>query len=127
MSEYISLGELNPKLIEGEFGELETSEVIVTFERIEHILTHHIEDAELFEAFAADIISDPDLILKDFKNDLTAFYIKRIKGSNMNVIIRLSMKTDGENLKNSVMTFYRLREKNLEKLKIHCKTLYNRE
>lgn len=127
MCDYVMLGELDPSLIEKEFGRLETSEVIVTFERIEHILAHHIEDAELFESYASGIISDPDLILKDSKNDLTAFYIKSTEDTNMNLIIRLSIENSGENRKHSVLTFYRLRDKNLEKLKSHCKPLYKRE
>lgn len=127
MTEYITLGDLDPSLLEKEFGELETSEVIVTFERIEHILSHHILDIDLFERFAANIIADPDLILKDAKNAATVFYIKQLHESHMNLIIRVSLKSDFSKRKNSVMTFYRLRQKNLDKLKNHCKTLYKRE
>ncbi len=34
----------------------------------------------------------------------------------MNVVVRVALDTDEEGLKNSVMTFYRIRERNLKKL-----------
>lgn len=42
--------------------------------------------------------------------------IKRLTDTNLNVIVRVALERDNGKLKNSVMTFYRIREKNLEKL-----------
>ena len=55
-------------------------------------------------------------MLKDEKNTATVFMIKRLPETNLNVIIRVALDTDKDGLKNSVMTFYRLRNKNLEKM-----------
>ena len=38
------------------------------------------------------------------------------KDSNVNVVVRVALGTDCEGLKNSIMTFYRFRDKNLKKL-----------
>lgn len=42
--------------------------------------------------------------------------IKSLTDTNLNVIVRVALERDNGRLKNSVMTFYRIREKNLEKL-----------
>lgn len=116
-TEIIQLGNLNSQLLKDEFGELRTSETIVTNERINHIKQHHSQDYELFEKYGANTIKNPDSIIKDGKNKSTVFMIKRLENMNLNVVTRLVLSDDNENLKNSVMTFYRIREKNLKKLK----------
>ena len=121
-------GRLNPKFgIENEFGTLNTDNVVLTDERIEHIKDHHPEDYELFSEFSAQTVRDPDIILKDPKNENTVFMVCKIKDTNLNTIIRLSIagKDKPEN-KNSIMTFYRIREKNLIKLIAKSKTIYKK-
>lgn len=126
-TEIIQLGNLNSQLLKDEFGELRTSETIVTNERINHIKQHHSQDYELFEKYGANTIKNPDSIIKDGKNKGTVFMIKRLENTNLNVVTRLVLSDDNENLKNSVMTFYRIREKNLKKLENKNKILYKRE
>lgn len=79
MVEILSLGNINISVLEKEFGKLQTSEIIVTGERIAHIRERHFIDYDL------------------------------------NVISKLALDTDKSGLKNSVMTFYRIRERNLKK------------
>ena len=43
--------------------------------------------------------------------------IKKLENTNLNVVSKLSLTSDTKNLKNSVMTFYRIRAKNLSKLR----------
>ena len=119
------LCKINIQPLEAEFGTLKTDEVIITNERIEHIKNRHPDDYDLFEKHGTDILKNPDIILKDEKNKGTVFMIKNMPDSNLNVVLRLVLQSD-EKRKNSVMTFYRIREKNLKKLEKKNKVLYKK-
>lgn len=127
IDEYISLGTIQTSYLEKEFGKLQTNETIVTLERLEHIKERHIVDYPLFNDFAPQALSDPDLIIKDLNNTGTVFVVKRLSETNLNVVVRLSLSTDTPGYKNSVMTFYRIRDKNLKKLENKHKVLYKKE
>lgn len=121
------LGRLNTTTLEPEFGKLNTDEIIVTAERLEHIKERHPDDFELFRLYGKMAAEDPDLIIKDQKNPGTAFFIKKLQDTNLNVVVRLALSSDRSEYKNSVMTFYRIREKNLLKLEKKNKVLYKSE
>lgn len=53
--------------------------------------------------------------------------VRRLEESNLNVVVRLALETDKNEYKNSVMTFYRLRDRNLKKLLEKNRLLYSRE
>ena len=127
MAESIMLGNINTQPLEKEFGKLRTDEAIITGERIEHIKLRHEQDYPFFEKYCVKTLEDPDIILKDEKNMGTVFMIKYLSEININVVMRLALSEDSEYLKNSVITFYRLREKNLKKKKKRNKILYKRE
>ncbi|MCM1236955.1 MAG: PBECR2 nuclease fold domain-containing protein, partial [Ruminococcus flavefaciens] len=112
---------------EKEFGKLRTNEIIITGERITHIKEHHIIDYELFEKYVVQCVQDPDYIIKDIKNKNTVFMIKRLASTNLNVISKLALDDDKKELKNSVMTFFRIREQNLAKLMKKNIILYKKE
>lgn len=121
------LGIINTQPLANEFGHLQTDEVIVTNERIDHIKSHHPQDYELFESFGKEAVTFPDEIIKDLKRAGTVFMVKKLPDTNLNVVVRLALDVDKEGLKNSVMTFYRLRDRNLRKLREKNKPLYKRE
>lgn len=125
--EYQYIGKLNIKPLEEEFGSLSTDELILTQERDEHIKDHHEIDYSLFHKCVFDVISIPDLILKDAKNNNTVMYIKYIEETNVNIVIRLSLETEGSNYKNSIITSYRVGAKNLKRFIKNNKTLYKKE
>ncbi len=127
ISEYYSLGVIDTSFLNNEFGQLQTNEIIVTQERIDHIKGSHINDYPLFEEYASQAVSAPDLVIKDQKNAGTVFMIKHLEDTNLNVVVRLALSTDTIGYKNSVMTFYRIRDKNLNKLKNKNKVLYKKE
>lgn len=76
----------------------------------------HPEDYELFQRFGEETVNDPDFIIRDGKNQGTVFMIKKLQGTNLNVVVRIALEIDEKGLKNSVMTFYRIRERNLRKM-----------
>jgi len=122
-----SLGKINTAILEKEFGKIQTDEIVITNERISHIKERHSEDYALFEKYGAESVASPDFVIKDLKNKGTVFMVKRMPDTNLNVVVRVALETDDGKLKNSVMTFYRLREKNLEKLIRKNKLLYRKE
>lgn len=127
MAEVVNLGKIDPQIFEKKFGKILTDEVIITNERIEHIQTHHPEDYHLFEIYGKDCIQYPDLILSDEKNFGTVFMIKKLSDTNLNMVLRLVLENEDCRLKNSVMTFWRIRESNLNKLIKKNEILYKKE
>ncbi len=127
MAELYKLGHLDAQPLEKEFGKLKTDEIIITNERIDHIKERHPEDYALFEKYGQLTVEKPDLIIKDLGHKNTVFMVKHLDGTNLNVVTRLILEGDEEDYKNSVMTFYRIRDKNLKKLQKKNKTLYKNE
>lgn len=127
VAEIIELGKLDTQPLEIEFGKLKTDELIVTNERIEHIKSRHPEDFNLFEKYSLSVVVEPDFIIKDEKNVNTVFMVKKLENTNLNLVVKIILETDEKDLKNSVMTFYRIRERNLKKLVDRNKTLYKSE
>lgn len=121
------IGKLNTEILENEFGKITTDELILTAERDEHIRERHECDYNLFHQCVYDVISLPDVILKDSKNQNTVFYIKYIEETHLNVVIKLAIETENNNRKNSIITSYQLGAKTLKRLKKNNKTLYNKE
>lgn len=64
---------------------------------------------------------------KRWKNQGTIFMVKKLPDTNLNVVVRVVLETDEIGWKNSVMTFYRIREKNLKKLIKKNTLLYKKE
>lgn len=124
---YRSLGELNADYLEKRFGKLQTKELIIMDERLEHIRQRHPEDIELFEQYGAASALEPDIVVVDEKHEGTVFMIKRLPETNLNVVTRLALDIDDAGRKNSIMTFYRIRDKNLQKIVKKSEVLYKKE
>lgn len=109
------------------FGELQTDEVILTDEREEHIYVRHPEDYAYFCEYGTVAVENPDFVIKDNKNDGTVFMVKKLADTNVNVVVKLALSTGKMGLKNSVMTCYRIRERNLQKLMNKNSLIFQRE
>lgn len=127
VADFRMLGKIELTPLEKEFGKIMTDEIIVTDERLAHIRERHPEDYDLFKEYGVDCVCHPDIIIKDKKNTGTVFMVKKLSGTNLNVVVRVVLETDNKDLKNSVMTFYRIREKNLKKLIDKNALLYKKE
>lgn len=125
--EIIHIGHIDASHLTAAFGILQTTEVIITDERIAHIKERHPEDFALFAQYHREVVEAPDLLIQDGKHKGTVFAVKKLPETNLNVVIRLVLDTDDPKLKNSIMTFYRIREKNLKKLLERNALLYIRE
>lgn len=124
---YRILGKLKTDYLKSRFGSLQTDEIIIMDERLDHIWQRHPEDALLFEQYGAQAALDPDEILVDGKHEGTVFMIRHLPDTNLNVVVRLALDLDDTERKNSIMTFYRIRDKNLRKLETKSEILYIKE
>ena len=126
---YVKIGKLDKKILEDKFLSIAEEEVIFTFERYKHVERNHKEDLELYQSRLKEIIEKPDYIVQDIKHNNTIMIIKKMKKENMNVnvIVRLILGKDIKKRKNSIMTFYRVRNKNLKKLIKKNKIIYKRK
>lgn len=124
---YIKIGKINLKIFKSISNNIITDEVILTNERYSHIMEGHKEDFLIYSNILSQIIIEPDYVLEDYKNKDTALVIKKTENSNINVIIRLAISENLVHNKNSIMTMYRIREKNLKKLMKKNKIIYKKE
>jgi len=109
------------------FGPLQTDIVVLTPERELHIKNRHPQDHIYFVQHGAETIHWPDVVLRDTNNPGTAFMIKKIDTTSLSVVLRLALSTDEDGLMNSIMTSYRIRDRNLRKLAKRHEVLYRRE
>jgi len=100
------IGKINLEIYKCVSEDIQTDEVIITDNRIEHIIERR--GRELYDKFSGSFISiltDPDYIFSD-KNPNTAIVSKRFTehSKSINVILRLSVKGDNPDFKNSILT-----------------------
>ena len=101
-----------------------TNEVVLTKEREIHIYNNHKKDYKEIMKNIRNAIIEPNEIIEDLKNDATLFFIKRLKKNNLNVIIKLNTTNSVKHQKNSIMTAWIIRDKNLIKLEKKNKIIY---
>ena len=108
--------------------DIRTDEVILTEERIGHIMDRHPGSYERFSQYLAQIIADPDYILEANKPN-TAFLLKTFvsDGERFQLILRLAVERDIPGYKNSVITFLRVEEKRYNRYLRTKKVLYKAE
>ncbi|WP_294727284.1 minor capsid protein [uncultured Fusobacterium sp.] len=105
-------------ILEKEFGKLNTDQVILRDERIEHIREGHPEVVEIIKKHAKDIIESPDYILKDAIREETILCVKKLEeNSNINVVIKLALEDskDKKRNKNSIITSFLINDKRLKR------------
>ncbi|WP_277283996.1 minor capsid protein [Sneathia sanguinegens] len=107
------------KILEKEFGSLQTDEVILNKERLEHIKQRHPEIVKILTEKFSEIINNPDYILKDNKHTNTIWLICKDK-KQFFVVIKLSIE---KNKKNSIITSVPIQEKRLQKYLIKMNIL----
>ena len=105
--------------------DIRTDEVIITDERIQHIQERHPDDYERFSTYLAEIVQNPDYIIRDPRPQ-TGMLLKEITvgetGEHFRIALRLAASQDPEHYKNSIITFLKIRQKEWERL-IHNKEI----
>lgn len=105
--------------------DIRTDEVIITDERIQHIQERHPDDYERFSIYLAEIVQNPDYIIRDPRPQ-TGMLLKEITvgetGEHFRIALRLAASQDPAHYKNSIITFLKIRQKEWERL-IHNKEI----
>ena len=105
-----------------------TDEVIITDERIQHIMERHPGDYERYIGYISDILADPDYILEASKPN-TGVILKEIEtaGNKFKVILRVRIESDPANYRNSILSFWHIGDTTWNKNVKNKKILYRRE
>jgi hypothetical protein len=104
--------------------DITTDEVIITDVQTQHILERHPEAYEKYRDRLTEILQEPDYVFSDPKHKETALVIKQYENA-AEVVLRLC--TDHSGKKNSVITFWEIKEARLQRYILSHKTLYKRE
>lgn len=109
-------------------SDIQTDEVVITENQIEHIKARHPNDYEQYFKYAKEMLIEPDYIIEANKPN-TAFILKHISdnGKNYQLILRLKTSLDPQNHKNSVITFLKVNEKRYQRYLRTKKILYKSE
>lgn len=97
-----SVGKIDPEKYDA--PDLQTDDTILMKEREEHIKTSHPEAYEKIIGHISEIIAQPDIVLRDLKNDRTRWAVKKVGDDNARLVIKLSTIGTAIGYKNSVIT-----------------------
>lgn len=121
------IGKLDKEKLGKYKNKLITEEVVLTDERKIHILDDHKEDYEIILNNLKRVVLNPREILEDIKNSDILFFIDKLGKNNLNVVVKLNTTNNKKHPKNSIMTAWIIRDKNLKKLQQKNKTIYKNE
>lgn len=108
--------------------DITSDEVIITDERIQHIMARHPGSYEKIKPFLPFALSDPDYILKDKSPD-TALILKTIKKDSLHfqIVLRLHTSKDIDGLKNSIISAWEISTSRWNNYIKNKKILYKQE
>lgn len=121
------IGKLNKEKLGKYKYKIMTEEVVLTDERKIHILEDHKKDYQIIMNNIQRVVLNPREILEDIENKDTLFFIDKLEKNNLNVVVKLNTTNDKKHPKNSIMTAWIIRDKNLKKLQRKNKTIYKNE
>lgn len=123
------VGKLNKEIYGCISDNIQTEDVIITEERIQHIKDRHPNDYERYYGFLSEIVVQPDYIIETQKPN-TALVLKEFVGKEGEIfktVIRLVVPTDEPNFKNSIITFMRINRKEWSRLLKNKRIIYKKE
>ena len=106
-----------------------TNEVIITDERINHIMERHPNDYERYYEYLKRVVEEPDYIIESQKPN-TALILKEVVGTGgeaFKTILRLITSVDNPDFKNSIITFMKINKKEWDRLLRNKVILYKKE
>ena len=123
------VGKINKEIYKCVAENIVTDDVIITSERIGHIKERHPNDYERYYEYLKEIVEEPDYIIETSKPN-TALVLKDIVESDekhFKTVLRLVTSSDNLGLKNSIITFMKINEKEWNRLIRNKKILYKKE
>lgn len=106
-----------------------TEEVVLTDKQRQHIIDRHPEIYEMVKERFAEIIEEPDFILKDNLRPNTALILKTLEkdGKSVNLVLRLAVEGDDVNNKNSIITCIPIGKNRIKSYKNNGIIIYKNE
>ncbi len=123
-----SIGKINKDIYRCVTEDIVTDEVVITDNQIRHIKDRHPNDYERFSQYFAEIVRNPDYIIKANKPD-TAVILKEIEsnGERFQTVLRLCTSKEPDGYRNSIITFLKIDTKRWERYLRTKEILYKRE
>lgn len=123
-----NIGKINKDIYKCVTDDILTDEVIITDERIKHIMERHPNDYERYFLYMKEIVESPDYIIETKKPN-TALILKSFNdgGTPFKTVLRLITSSDNKSFKNSIITFMKIDEKEWKRLIKNKKVLYKSE
>ncbi len=122
------VGKIDKKIYNCITDDIVTEDVIITERQVQHIRERHPNDYERFSKYFADIVENPDYIIKANKPN-SALILKQIIDDNemFKTVLRLATSIDEKGYKNSIITFMKIDEKEWRRLIKNKEILYKKE
>lgn len=129
---YVNLGDISHiDILEETFGQLITSNLILTADRETHIRAgDHPNDYIFFLKYIKELIKDPDMIFKSSQDYKTAIYVKLSEDKNVAMVVSLALEAEKEVTKhkdNSIITSFKVQERQLKQVSRKNTLLYKKE
>lgn len=120
------IGKINRDIYKCITEDITTEDVIITDERIQHIKEHHPRHFEIVAPFLQNALEEPDYILED--SDKSGLLLKKIEenGLQIQVVLRIQTSADTDGFKNSVISAWKIRDKEYNRLIRNKNILYKR-
>ena len=124
----MEVGKIDRRML-GKYKEkIVTEKVILTTERLKHIQEHHPGDYEEYGIYIPEVLYHPDYIVDDVKNIDTIIFLKTIIEceKNIQIVIKLNTNLKEKDKKNSILTFWKVKNKTYKQLIRNKEIIYSR-
>lgn len=124
-----TVGKIDREIYSCVTKDIVTDEVVITDNQIQHILERHPDAYETAMKEMRTAIESPDYIIADDKHKNTGLVIKKfkMKGDNLQLVLRVCTHEDEPGYKNSVISCWEISEKRLENYLKNKRILYKKE
>lgn len=122
------VGKINRGIYKCIADDIVTDEVIITDERIRHIMERHPNDYERYYGYLKEIVEHPQYIVETSK-PYTALILSEFADGEeqFKTVLRLTTARDNPNFKNSIITFMRINDREWKRMLKNKRILYKRE
>ena len=122
------IGKLDIEIYKCVTADIQTDEVIITDERIQHIKERHPDDFERYCQYMREIIEKPEYIIEANKPRSALILKTFTEGEDVfKTVLRLITADDDPEFKNSIITFMKIDDKEYKRLVKNKKVLYKSE
>lgn len=124
-----TVGNINKEIFSCISNDIVTDEVVITDERLKHIEEHHPGDFAEIEPYLHLAIQNPDYIIDDREHKNSGLLLKAIEEDDLRfqMVLRVQTSFDPAGYQNSIISAWKIREKEWNRLIRNKVILYKRE